>query len=66
MSEENKTKVEELAAKLKAAREAAHTKKEPYAMSESERHLLAAFTKTANAINDPQNYCIESEEGEAQ
>ena len=66
MSDERKNKVEELQEKLKKAREAAHTKKEPYAMSESERHLLAAFTKTANAINDPQNYCIESEKGEGQ
>lgn len=62
----NKTKRQELAEKLKKAREANHTKKEPYATSESERRILAAFKKIANAIHDPQNYCIESEEGEDQ
>lgn len=64
MSDERKNKVEELQEKLKKAREAAHTKKEPYATSESERRILAAFKKIANAIHDPHKYCIESEEGE--
>lgn len=63
MGDEHKAKVEELAAKLKAAREAAHTK-EPYAMSESEKRMLKAFIKIANAIHDPHKYCIRPAKGE--
>lgn len=55
---------EELAAKLRKAREANHPQKEPYAMSESEKRMLKAFIKIANAIHDPHKYCIRPAKGE--